>query len=178
MAGTPNGLGQEETFRLTTKGENNKKLQNFTFVIYCRSMKDNQRALDEQLAAIVQKGISHEEDGVFVDWDKVLLQPQQNWYAKNCPVVKETVFDETGNVLEEKLARVSPAYSRAKGSRVVTLDYEVGSKGANTSTSGVDVDVLKIGGWNDDTAKQKHVLEFQGFTQDENNKDKKWSGTF
>lgn len=122
-----------------------------------------------------------------VDWDKVLLRPQRNWYAKSCAVVRETILDETGNVLEEKLARVSPVheslnrfppYDQVEGSSVITLDYEVGSEGVNASTSGVEVDVLKIGGWNDEMAKQKHILEFEGFTQDVSHKDREWSNTF
>jgi len=121
-----------------------------------------------------------------VNWDKILLNPQPNWYSKNCPVIKVTVLDELGQTIEVKLARVSPVteqinrfppYGQVKESQVVILDYEIGSDGVNSSTSGIEVTTLKAGGWQNDMSKQKHILEFQGFTTDKNYKNKKWSNT-
>lgn len=120
-----------------------------------------------------------------VDWDKILLEPQKDWYSKSCPVVKETVIGSDGQMLEQKLARVSPAHKvmdrfppHKQFGRVVTLDYEVGPDNVSTSTADVEVKDLKSGGWTGEAAGTKHTLEFQGFTKDEGYKDKKWSNTF
>lgn len=121
-----------------------------------------------------------------VDWDKVLFKPQRDWYSINCPVVKVTVLDETGSVIEENLARVSPVYqpldhnsrySPVIDEKVVKLDFEIGENGGHSNIPSVEVGVLKAGGWNDELAKQKLILEFQGFTQDKKFKDKRWSYT-
>ena len=113
------------------------------------------------------------------DWLKQIQTPNPGWQKRPNPVVKLQKISSDGQLVSERLYRVSPRHKPVDGGDddVVSLDCEIVPGGGSVCISEVEVDTLALGGWTNDQGVTTRI-EFAGLTKNPQNRDKRWSYTF
>ena len=108
-------------------------------------------------------------------WTEHLLQPSPDWMNQidDVPVVRITRVEPGGEIIDEKFAVTTPVID-LRGVKRVTLNYERGHGGGDMCTMGVEVEILRVGGWVN-FAGVEHRVEFVGLAGQKRHRSRRWS---